>query len=97
MKKAAGFREQMVDVIRETVGTLHAAREHTRPGAPAEAVSCPGGMINAVGTRAPLWGVALPETKPRQTQEGALRHQVRLSMDRKWAPWFLVRPHRHAA
>lgn len=43
--------------------------------------------------------VALPETKTSVDtgKEGALRHQVRLSMDRKWAPRFLVRPHRHAA
>lgn len=39
--------------------------------------------------------VALPETK---TSVGTGKEDlVRLSMDRKWAPRFLVRPHRHAA
>lgn len=42
--------------------------------------------------------VALPETKTSvgTGKEGALRHQVRLSMDRKWAHNHTARPNNNA-
>ena len=92
------FREQVVDVIRETVGTLHAAREHAPARPRLKPFPAPGATCRCRHARDPQRGASRCQRQNlgRHRQEGALRHQVRLSMDESGRPGFWC-AHRHAA